>query len=382
MRRFKKAFVMLMACVMSMAFAVTAHAEEDVKAEYSGFFYGSGFGAPCKDNTRCTAPAGSYLTGMKATLVNQPEGVTGTIVYQANLSGPGWLDWVDNNDICGSSETNMPLEAVRVSLNGQLAELYDVYTMVYQNGQWSQWAVNGATAGQEGMGLRLDGIRIAIMPKGAGEPEEIPMGVDPSRPMVALTFDDGPHATVTPRILNCLEANGARATFFMVGNRVPGNASLVQRMAALNCEVANHTYTHANLTKLSPDGIVSTIAQTNQAVANACGVTPKLVRPTGGSYNSTVLQSLGNMGMPAILWSIDTLDWKTRNAQNTINVVLSQVKDGDIILMHDLYSTSADAAEVIIPELIARGYQLVTVSELAQYRGGMSGGHVYTRFRP
>ncbi len=155
MRRFKKAFVMLMACVMSMAFAVTAHAEEDVKAEYSGFFYGSGFGAPCKDNTRCTAPAGSYLTGMKATLVNQPEGVTGTIVYQANLSGSGWLDWVDNNDICGSSETNMPLEAVRVSLNGQLAELYDVYTMVYQNGQWSQWAVNGATAGQEGMGLRL-----------------------------------------------------------------------------------------------------------------------------------------------------------------------------------------------------------------------------------
>ncbi len=144
----------------------------------------------------------------------------------------------------------------------------------------------------------------------------------------------------------------------MVGNRVPGNASLVQRMAALNCEVANHTYTHANLTKLSPDGIVSTIAQTNQAVANACGVTPKLVRPTGGSYNSTVLQSLGNMGMPAILWSIDTLDWKTRNAQNTINVVLSQVKDGDIILMHDLYSTSADAAEVIIPELIARDISL------------------------
>ena len=114
-----------------------------------------------------------------------------------------------------------------------------------------------------------------------------------------ITSTDVYKRQVTPRILNCLEANGARATFFMVGNRVPGNASLVQRMAALNCEVANHTYTHANLTKLSPDGIVSTIAQTNQAVANACGVTPKLVRPTGGSYNSTVLQSLGNMGMPA-----------------------------------------------------------------------------------
>ena len=114
----------------------------------------------------------------------------------------------------------------------------------------------------------------------------------------------------------------------------------------------------------------------------ACGVTPTLVRPPGGFYNQASLDTLGSMGMAAIMWDIDTLDWKTRNAQNTINVVLNQVKDGDIVLMHDIYSTSADAAEVIIPELVNRGYQLVTVSEMAQYRGGIQAGHVYNRFRP
>ena len=88
------------------------------------------------------------------------------------------------------------------------------------------------------------------------------------------------------------------------------------------------------------------------------------------------------MGMPAIMWSIDTRDWQHRNPQKTIDSVLSQVQDGDIILMHDLYSTTADAAQVLIPELTARGFQLVTVSELAAYRGGMAPGHVYSRFRP
>ena len=86
--------------------------------------------------------------------------------------------------------------------------------------------------------------------------------------------------------------------------------------------------------------------------------------------------------MPAVLWSIDTLDWKTRDAQNTINTVLENVKDGDIILMHDLYDATAEASQTIIPELINRGFQLVTVSELSAYRGGMLPGKTYSRFRP
>ena len=168
----------------------------------------------------------------------------------------------------------------------------------------------------------------------------------------------------------------------MVGNRVPGTQAVVQRMNALGCEVANHTYEHKYLTKAGDAGIRSQVGLTNQKITEACGVTPTLVRPPGGFYNQASLDTLGSMGMAAVMWDIDTLDWKTRNAQNTINVVLNQVKDGDIVLMHDIYSTSADAAEVIIPELVNRGYQLVTVSEMAQYRGGIQAGHVYNRFRP
>lgn len=107
-----------------------------------------------------------------------------------------------------------------------------------------------------------------------------------------------------------------------------------------------------------------------------------IVRPPGGYINDASKAALAKRGTPAVLWSIDTLDWKTRNAQKTIDTVLSNVKDGDIILMHDLYETSADAAAVLIPELKNRGYQLVTVSELASYRGGMQPGHTYSRFRP
>ena len=120
----------------------------------------------------------------------------------------------------------------------------------------------------------------------------------------------------------------------------------------------------------------------NQKVAAACGVSPVLMRPPGGYINDNTLAVLKNLGMPAIMWSIDTRDWQHRNPQKTIETVLTQVKDGDIILMHDLYETTAQAAEVLIPELTARGYQLVTVSELASYRGGMQPGHKYSQFRP
>ena len=107
-----------------------------------------------------------------------------------------------------------------------------------------------------------------------------------------------------------------------------------------------------------------------------------LMRPPGGAKNDVSMKTVGSMGMSAVLWSIDTLDWKTKNKQKTIDAVIGHVKDGDIILMHDIYSTTADAAVVLIPELTARGYQLVTVSELAAYRGGIVPGHKYSQFRP
>lgn len=375
-------FGMCLGGQVSSVMAEEAPQQEPMKAVYSTYLYGQGWQPYINDNMPCLPSAGTYITSMKASLINQPEGMTGTISYKVNSSGSGWLDWAENAAESNPAETDMPLEAISVRLTGQLQENYDIYYKVLQNGVWTEWAMNGANAGAEGVGLKIDGIRLSVVTKGAGEPEENAFGaIDPNRPMIALTFDDGPQNGVTNRILASLAANGGRATFFMVGNRVPSRSPLVQQMAAQGCEVANHTYDHKYLTSLGHDGILSQVGSTNQVIANASGVTPTLVRPCGGYYNASALNSLGTMGMPAIMWSIDTRDWKTRNAQSTINAVVGKVRDGDIVLMHDLYGATADAAEVIIPTLTAQGYQLVTVSELAAYRGGMQAGHVYNSFR-
>lgn len=335
-----------------------------------------------KDNTYGQAPQGSYVTAMQVTLENQPAGTAGTIAYQVNLSGSGWLDWQENFEEAGTTADTMPLEAIRVKLTGELAETYDLYYSVFQSGVWTDLVMNGDTAGTEGCGRRVDGIRIAVRAKDAGAPEE-PVNanrIDLSKPMIALTFDDGPSAS-TPRILDSLEANGGRATFYMVGNRMAGCPDTVRRMVSLGCEAGCHTWGHTYLTKMSADGISQDLARFNAELESIAGVRCRTMRPPGGYINSASKQALGACGMPAVMWSIDTLDWKTRNAQSTIDCVLSQVRDGDIILMHDLYGTSADAAVVLIPELISRGYQLVTVSELAEYRGGIQPGQSYSQFR-
>ena len=119
----------------------------------------------------------------------------------------------------------------------------------------------------------------------------------------------------------------------------------------------------------------------DHAIVAAGGNAPKGVRPPGGKINDASKAVLAKAGMPSIVWSVDTLDWKTRNAQHTIDTVLRQVQDGDIILMHDLYEQSVIAAETLIPELTRRGYQLVTVSEMAELRGGMAAGQSYGHFR-
>lgn len=186
------------------------------------------------------------------------------------------------------------------------------------------------------------------------------------RPMIALTYDDGPNPKVGNRIMDQMAKHNGRATFFMVGNRVPSYASELQRMVAEGHEPANHSYSHKYLNKYDAQTIRAEVENCNTAIQNACGVRPKVMRLPGGNKNSTVL---ANVNMPIILWNIDTRDWDHKNAQKTINEVMSKVKDGDIILMHELYNATADASDYLIPTLTAKGYQLVTISELAQYKG-------------
>ena len=353
----------------------------DIGAMYGIYVNQVGWSHFFADNSYCMAPVNQFITAFRATVHNQPEDMTGTIAYRVNLSGSGWLDWVEDAGEGGSSQGAMPLEAVSMKLTGELGENYDVLYSVLQNQQWTDWMKNGEEAGVSGAGLRLDGIRISIVKKNEGG-NTYAGNIDPTKPMLALTYDDGPSAHATPRILAALEKYNSRATFFMVGKQAEKRMDVVKKMEELGCEVANHTYDHTLMTKVPPEELASQLARTNQVVSDACGVSPVLMRPCGGARSEAGMNIVGAISMPAVLWSIDTLDWKTRDAQTTIQTVLEQAKDGDIILMHDLYETTADASEVLIPELVNRGFQLVTVSELASYRGGMLPGHTYSRFRP
>lgn len=201
--------------------------------------------------------------------------------------------------------------------------------------------------------------------------------IDPEKPMIALTFDDGPYAPVGNQIMDCLAQYNGKATFFIVGNRVASYRQELQRMVSEGHEIGNHTYEHKYLTKLNSDQIKYQINKCNDAVFDACGVRPELVRLPGGLKNNTVIE---NINVPIIMWSIDTMDWKTKNAVKTEESVIGKVKDGDIILMHEIYKQSGLAATSIIPKLTEQGYQLVTVSELAQYRGNMKNGGIYSNF--
>ena len=190
--------------------------------------------------------------------------------------------------------------------------------------------------------------------------------IDPQKPMIAITYDDGPQTEAGNRIMDTYLKYNQRCTFFVVGDRVASRASEVKRMAENGFEIGNHSYSHKYLNKCDAQTIRSEIAKCNEAVAAATGITPTVMRLPGGNKNDTVL---GNVNMPIILWNVDTRDWDHRNAQKSIDAVVGKVKDGDIVLMHELYSATADATEVIVPKLLEQGFQLVTVSELAAYKG-------------
>lgn len=192
---------------------------------------------------------------------------------------------------------------------------------------------------------------------------------------VALTFDDGP-SSFTDRLLDCLEKNKAKATFFMVGKEVEYFSEEVKRMDKLGCELGNHTYSHADLTTLSPEEMSSEIGKVDQLLLDLTGQGASVVRPPYGSVNSSVKTTVGT---PMVLWTVDTLDWESQDPQKIADVVKAEVTNGSIILMHDIFSTSVDAAEIFIPQLKKEGYEFVTIHELAKINGlQLQPGNVYS----
>lgn len=207
--------------------------------------------------------------------------------------------------------------------------------------------------------------------------EELKRQVDPRKPMVALTFDDGP-GKYTERLLDLLERYNAKATFFMLGENVSKYPETIKRMKELSCEYGNHTYSHKDLTKLKSDKIKTQLEKTDLAIKKIAGEGATLIRPPYGAVNKTLRQTADR---PLIFWSMDTLDWKYKDAKRTTRYVMKRVEDGEIILLHDIHKTTVDAMETLIPKLIDEGYQLVTVSELAKAREtGMNQGQKYFEF--
>ena len=174
------------------------------------------------------------------------------------------------------------------------------------------------------------------------------------------------------------QENNVKATFYMLGQNVEKYPDIVKRMKDLGMELANHTYDHKDLTKLTEDQISEEINKTSSLIQDAAGELPDTLRPPGGSYNDQV-QELA--GMPIVKWSIDTKDWKTKSEDATYQCVIDNVQDGSVVLMHDIHEWSVDAAIRLIPDLLEEGYKLVTVQELAEAKGITLGdGQIYEFF--
>jgi len=178
---------------------------------------------------------------------------------------------------------------------------------------------------------------------------------------IALTFDDGPHPTLTPRLLTLLAEEGVRATFFLVGNRVQQWPEVVLAMSAGGHEIGNHSWNHADFTQLGNDEITQQIARTDAAIFSITGAAPDIVRLP---YDASSPRVLSLIDRPVIWWDIDTLDWKATSVGEVVDSAVRRARSGSIVLMHDIHANTVSAVRGIIDGLRARGFAFVTVSEL------------------
>jgi peptidoglycan/xylan/chitin deacetylase (PgdA/CDA1 family) len=213
-------------------------------------------------------------------------------------------------------------------------------------------------------------------PRGPAPPAA-PARVDCTRAKcVALTFDDGP-AESTGRLLDILAAHHVRATFFIVGEQAAKFPELVRREHEAGHQVADHSYTHADLGRAPTKKIMSELTRTQEAIRRASGVTPTMLRPPYGSLSKRLTGIATRMGMAQVLWTVDPLDWEHRDTKYVERRVLKAVKPGYIVLMHDIHPTTVAAIPAIIERLAAQGYSFVTVPDL--FGGTLTPGKEYLR---
>ena len=205
----------------------------------------------------------------------------------------------------------------------------------------------------------------AAAPPPAGTPKITFSQCHVEGPYIAMTFDDGPHGANTPRLLEMLKQRKIHATFFLVGQCVAEFPDIVKKIVADGHEIANHSWSHPQLSAMSESAVRDQLQRTHDAIIAACGVTPKIMRPPYGAFTARQRAwAHGEWGYKCILWDVDPLDWKVRNAEHVKNEILKQTVPGSIILSHDIHKTTVDAMPETLDALLAKGFKFVTVTEL------------------
>ena len=243
----------------------------------------------------------------------------------------------------------------------------------YQDG-WQE--VNGSTYYFNSNGYILTGWQ-TIDDKDCYFDEDGKYDETKQRPMIALTFDDGP-GEYTEELINCLVENNAKATFFMLGQNVEAYPEIAKELSDAGMELGNHSYSHPDLVTIGAEAAAQQVSNTDAALKAATGFEATVMRPPGGSFNDSVKAAIDHQ---LIIWSIDTRDWATKSEDQTYQVVMDNAQDGSVVLMHDIHEWSVKAAIRMIPDLIAKGFKLVTVSELAEAKGKtLQSGNAYYYF--
>ena len=318
---------------------------------------------------------GLYVVGLILAVVFVIRGIIVPIAHHIAGGGSGKETVQAQADT--EQEASDPNAAVRQPLKGQSdTDKVSVVTAGWHedaNGKWYQNADGTYYAN----GFQdIDGTTYSFDENGYMQTGWITRGVndyyfnedgsyDPSqkRPMLALTFDDGP-GEYTDELLDCLEENNAHATFFMLGQNVSAYPDAPKRMLELGCEIGSHSWDHTQLTTIDIDSVAKQFTDTDNALIDACGQAASVARAPYGDGNSDIYNTVGK---PFFMWSLDTEDWKLLDADGDYNAVMNgDLTDGSIILMHDIHEPSVQAALRLIPDLIAQGYKLVTVSEMAE----------------
>jgi peptidoglycan-N-acetylglucosamine deacetylase len=219
-------------------------------------------------------------------------------------------------------------------------------------------------------------VAVSADTKSKNENAATPAGVKPKThitfsqchvdgPFIAMTFDDGPHATQTPRLLKMLRDRNIQATFYVVGKNVAEYPEIAQQIVKEGHEIASHSWSHPLLSKMDQDGVRDQLDRTHNVIKQTTGVAPMNMRPPYGAFTANQ-RSWANAewGYKVILWDVDSLDWQHRNPARTQSIILAETRPGSIVLCHDIHKTTVDAMPATLDALIAKGFKFVTVSEL------------------